>query len=149
MPQFNSLLLRKSGPRLPKDAPRCPQDAPRRPKNLQDATKMLPRRPKTLQDAPKTPPRWPQDAPRRPQDAPKMAPWGHLGAISAILSHQTFQDAPMRLLVPSCTESGSVAGSGAQPLLDIITIIINVSAIPTIINITMLSSFHGCCQPPR
>ena len=53
MPQFNSLLLRKSGPRLPKDAPRRPQDAPRRAKD---------------------PPRLPQDAPRRAQDAPKTPP---------------------------------------------------------------------------
>ena len=93
-PQFLQQLL--EGPKGP---PGGPQEASKRPP-CSHAPKRPPRgttcHRSTPQDAPRRPqdaPKTPQDAPRRPQDAPKMAPWGHLGAISAILSHQTFQDA--------------------------------------------------------
>ena len=75
MPQFRSLLIRKSGPRRPQDVPRrprrpqkTPHPPPRQPQDAsrrgQDASQDAPRTP---QDVPKTP----QDAPRKPQDTSK------------------------------------------------------------------------------
>ena len=74
-----------------KRPPRGPQEAPKRPPRGPQEASLQP----CPQEAPRRPPRSPQEAPKRPQCA-RICEWS----------------------LPSCTESGSVAGSGARPLLD-------------------------------
>ena len=88
MPQYMSLLPRKSSPRRPQDAPRRSRTAQETPRTPQDA-------PKT---PPKTPPRRPKTCPKRFQDSSKTVldpnfdilahgPMGH--PLSALDFHPT------------------------------------------------------------
>ena len=68
MPQFKSLLLRKSSPRRPQDAPRRLLGAPR---GLQDALRHPKMRPRCFQEAHKTPPRGLQGTPKNFKTVPR------------------------------------------------------------------------------
>ena len=83
MPQYMSLLPRKSSPRRPQDAPRRSRTAQETPRTPQDA-------PKT---PPKTPPRRPKTCPKRFQDSSKTV----LDPNFDILAHGPMVYPPSRL----------------------------------------------------
>ena len=91
MPQYMSLLPRKSSPRRPQDAPRRSRTAQETPRTPQDA-------PKT---PPKTPPRRPKTCPKRFQDSSKTV----LDPNFDILAHgpMGYPPLPLRFWMDFCS----------------------------------------------